>query len=154
MANRELDISKITDYLYISAWPVDGDAREIQDFGIRLILSMHWFKPDRGLGKPPLELLWLPVFDSPIPPIPMSPLMRGVDAALPVIESGGAVLSHCRAGRHRSVVMASAVLIAKGYTAQQAMQLIKEKRAAADPDIWYIKSRILKFERTWKENIR
>ena len=38
MPNREFDITKITDYLYISAWPVDRDAKEIEDFGIRLIL--------------------------------------------------------------------------------------------------------------------
>jgi protein-tyrosine phosphatase len=76
-------------------------------------------------------------------------LKKGVHAALPVIEGGSAVLVHCKAGVHRSVAMASCVLIGKGYTADEAMQLIKEKRAVADPDVGYIQKRIRKFERQW-----
>jgi protein tyrosine phosphatase (PTP) superfamily phosphohydrolase (DUF442 family) len=151
MSNREFIISKITEYLFISAWPLEKDADKIKELGIRMVLSMNWMKPNRKLGEPPLELIWLPTFDSPFIPIPMRVLKRGVSAALPVIERGEAVLSHCRAGRHRSVAMASAVLIANDYSAQQAMELIKQKRPIADPNMWYIKSRIKKFERYWSE---
>jgi hypothetical protein len=35
------DISRITDYLYISAWPEGEHADEILALNIRLILSMH-----------------------------------------------------------------------------------------------------------------
>jgi len=66
-----------------------------------------------------------------------------------VIESGGAVLVHCKSGVHRSVAQAACVLIAMGYTADDAMQLIKEKRAVADPDARHIQSRIRKFANQW-----
>ncbi len=66
-----------------------------------------------------------------------------------VIESGGAVLVHCKSGVHRSVAQAASVLIAMGYTADDAMQLIKEKRAVADPDARHIQSRIRKFANQW-----
>jgi protein-tyrosine phosphatase len=66
-----------------------------------------------------------------------------------VIRDGGSVLVHCVGGRHRSVAMASCVLIARGLTADDAMALIKEKRLVADPYAWYIQWRIRKFERDW-----
>jgi protein-tyrosine phosphatase len=93
--------------------------------------------------------LWLPTFDNPFFPMPIRTLNKGVRAALPVIQDGGAVLVHCKAGVHRSVAQATCVLIGMGYTADDAMQLIKEKRAVADPDVVYIQKRIRKFESHW-----
>jgi hypothetical protein len=141
------DISRITDDVFISAWPEGEHADEILDLNICLILSMHWMRPSRTLHHPPLRVLWLPTIDTPFTPMPIATLRRGVEAALPVIRDGRAVLCHCRAGVHRSVAMACCVLIGMGYSAQEAMRLVKEKRAVADPDIWYIRRRILEFEK-------
>ena len=143
------DISRITDYLYISAWPKGEHADEIQALNIRLILSMHWQRPSKSLNHPPLRVLWLPTVDTPITPMPIGTLRRGVEAALPVIEEGGGVLAHCKAGVHRSVAMASCVLIGMGYTADNAMHLVSEQREVADPFARYIQSRIRKFESDW-----
>lgn len=148
------DVSAITDYLYISAWPRGDHAEEIRALNVRLILSMHWIRPSRTLGHPPVQLLWLPTFDNPLMPMPLATLERGVEAALPVIADGYRVLVHCRAGVHRSVAMACCVLIGMGQTADQAIQLVKEKRPVADPDIWYIRRRIYKFEQHWHANAR
>jgi protein-tyrosine phosphatase len=101
------------------------------------------------LGKPPVELLWLPTFDNMFLPMPFNTLNKGVRAALPVIENGDSVLVHCKSGVHRSVAQAACVLIGMGYTADDAMQLIKEKRAVADPDARHIQSRIRKFANQW-----
>jgi hypothetical protein len=145
------DSSQITDYLYISAWPHGDHAEEIRAKNVRLILSMHWVRPSKRLGVPPVKLLWLPTFDNPVMPMPISTLKRGVEAALPVIRDGYAVLVHCQAGMHRSVAMACCVLISMGLRSDEAMQLVKQKRSVADPDIWYIQSRIYKFERQWNK---
>jgi len=141
-----LDISKITDYLYVSAYPEGTHAEEIQSLNVRLILSMHWLPLDMKLNHPPLRVLWLPTFDNPVFKMPHKSLMRGVKAALPVIESGSAVLAHCAAGKHRSVAMACCVLIAKGFSADEAMACVKAGRSVADPDIPHIQERIRKFE--------
>jgi hypothetical protein len=82
------DVSPITDYLYISAWPRGNHAEEIRLLNVRLILSMHWIRPSRTLGHPPVRLLWLPTIDNPLAPMPISTLRRGVEAALPVIQQG------------------------------------------------------------------
>ena len=149
MFNQQLDISQITEYLYISAWPKGDHATDIIKLGVRLVLSMHWVKPSKTLGNPPVELIWLPTIDFPLTPIPISKLWRGVEAALPIIKEKGAVLVHCRAGVHRSVAMACCILIGMGYTAEGAMQLVTEKREAADPYAWHIQTRIYKFENIW-----
>ena len=119
MSRTELgpDVSRITEYLFVSAWPEAEHVDEIVALNIRLVLSMHWIKPAKSLNQPPLRVLWLPTIDSPITPMPIRTLHRGVEAALSVIQEGHAVLAHCKAGVHRSVAMASCVLIGMGYTA-------------------------------------
>jgi hypothetical protein len=133
----------------ISSFPRGEHVKEIVAFGVRLVLSMHWMRPTKMLGKPPVKLLWLPTFDNMFFPMPIKTLNKGVRAALPVIENGDSVLVHCKSGKHRSVAQAACVLIAKGYPADDAMQLIKEKRAVADPDARHIQSRIRKFANQW-----
>ena len=147
--NSPPDISKITDYLFISSWPEGEHYEEILDLNIRLILSMHWRRPSDDLNQSPLQLLWLPTIDFPLTPMPITTLQRGVTAALKVIDNGYNVLSHCRAGVHRGAAMASCVLIGMGYSAVEAMRLVEEKRPVANPSIWYIRKRIEKFESHW-----
>jgi protein-tyrosine phosphatase len=149
---KSLDFSQIHENLYLSAFPRSADQALINSLNIRLILAMHWIKPSRELGQPPVRLLWLPTIDHPFTPIPMRTLLRGVESALPVIQDGYSVLVHCRWGVHRSVAMACCVLIGLGYTADEAMHLVKQRREVADPDIWYIRNRIRKFETFWLEN--
>jgi protein-tyrosine phosphatase len=72
-----------------------------------------------------------------------------VGEALPVIDSGGKVLVHCRWGVHRSAAMASCILIGKGYSAEEAVELVKRQRPAARPDDDYVLKRIKKFEQDW-----
>jgi len=148
-----LDVSPITDYLYISAWLRGDYAEAIRAMNVRLILSMHWIRPSSRLGDPPVRLLWLPTIDNPLAPMPMRTLQRGVEAALPVVQAGYGVLVHCRAGVHRSVAMACCVLIGMGLNADEAMQLVEQKRPVADPRAWYIQRRITQFEQQWRRRI-
>ena len=49
--------------------------------------------------------------------------------------------------------MAACILIANGTGSADAMQLIKKMRLAADPYRWYVKKRIRKFEKFWKDKL-
>jgi protein tyrosine phosphatase (PTP) superfamily phosphohydrolase (DUF442 family) len=144
-----MDISKITDYLYIAAHPQAEDAQALLDLQLGLIISMIHEPPAPVFTSPPFSLLVITTHDSILRPIPIAKLIQGVEAALPVIEGGRPVLIFCRQGRHRSVAMASCILIGMGFTATEAMRLVKEKREQADPYIWYIQRRIRKFEMLW-----
>lgn len=144
-----MSVTPITDYLSISAWPTPEDIDYMKALGVRLVISMTNRVPPPQLGEPPFVLLHLPTNDSPVRPIPIPKLCAGVTAALPVIDEGHSVTVHCSRGRHRSVAMACAILIGKGCNAREAMQLVKNRRREADPNIWYIRRRILRFAEEW-----
>jgi hypothetical protein len=46
--------------------------------------------------------------------------------------------------------MGAAVLVALGYPPEDAIRLIKFQRSIADPDIFYIRNRILRFARQFQ----
>lgn len=149
-----MDYSKITDYLYIGKTPRPESYDELRKLGVQLVINMRVERrPFKDPGEVPMKVLWLPTFDSPLIPIPIRALVRGAEAALETIDQGGKVYVHCAGGVHRGVAMGAAVLIAQGYSADEAMDLIKEKRGVADPRVWYIRRRIERFEKTWQEKM-
>jgi hypothetical protein len=54
-------------------------AEEITQLGIGLVLSMHWIPPQRAIRRLPLRVLWLPTIDTPLTPMPLHTLRRGVE---------------------------------------------------------------------------
>lgn len=145
-----MDISPITSYLYVGAQPAIEHAPELCALGIGLVISMRGeTRPHTVFNKAPLKSLWLRTYDVFFLPIPVKTLVEGVRTAQGVIEQGQAVLVHCQRGRHRSVALAAAILIAHGHSSTEAMRLLRQQRAVADPHIWYIRSQIEKFEKEW-----
>ena len=145
-----MDISQITDYLYIASLPKAEDAEAIRDRNVRLIINMIFIRPPEVYTQPPFRMLTLRSFDFVLLPIPIPKLNTGVEAALPVIQNGESVLVYCHAGRHRSVAMACCILIAMGYIADEAMQLVRERREVADPYARHIERQIREFEEQWR----
>jgi len=118
---------------------------------VKLVINMRVERrPHRDRFDSPISFLWLPSFDSPLVPIPLKFLRRGVESALGTIRDGGKVYAHCAGGVHRGVTMGACILIAQGHESTDAMNLIKKRRRVADPFVFYIRSRILKFEKEWK----
>ena len=145
-----MDISEITESLYISSQIKREDLEAIRRLDPGLIISMILQRrPPRILSESGLNVLWLRTIDFPLIPIPIRTLNRGVEAALAVIHNGGRVLVFCEAGRHRSVAMASCILIGMGYSAEEAMQLVSERREVADPWAWHVRRQIGRFEAHW-----
>jgi len=148
-----MNFSKITEDLFIGTTPSTEDYNQLRDLGVKLVINMRVeYRSRKDLHESPLQLLWLPTFDSPLIPISIRYLHRGAKAALETINNGGKVYAHCAGGVHRGVAMGAAVLIAQGHEAESAMQLIKSQRVFADPYAFYIHSRILKFARQWNEH--
>ena len=150
-----MDISQITDYLYVGGQPAPATAPTLSDLGVRLVISMRGERPPpQAFRQSPLSALWLKTYDTFFTPIPVPKLLEGVCAALPVIRAGGKVLAHCQHGRHRGPAMGAAILIGMGYSADEAMHLLRSKRTRAQPQAWYIKRQIRKFERLWKTQVK
>jgi len=150
-----MDYSQITDDLFIGRTPHTEDYDHLRSLGVQLVINMRLERgPYKDVHNPAMPVIRIPTIDSPLFPIPIRGLKRGVEAALPVIESCGKVYVHCQAGVHRGVAMGAAILIAQGDEPVEAMELIKEKRPEADPDAWYIRRRIMKFAEIWKKETK
>ena len=146
-----MNYSEINDDLLVGTTPSAADYDTLCSLGVGLVINMRLERrpfPDRH--DLPLEFLWLPTIDYPLFPIPIRFLKRGAERALQTIQSGKRVYAHCAAGRHRGVAMGAAILIASGYSPDDAMQLLEDQRQVADPRVYYIRSRILRFSKIWK----
>lgn len=153
-----MNFSQITDDLFIGTTPSVSEYDQLRELGVRLVINMRFSQPpktdphpfDGAQGKHPrIKTLWLQSIDSPFFPLSIPKLVFGAQAALATIRDGGKVYAHCAYGRHRGPAMGACILIAQGYDPHAAMQLIKERRAFADPFAWYIRPRILKFAKEW-----
>ncbi len=151
MGSQAPDVSQITEYLFLSSLPKSEHVRHVLDLGVRLIISLPLYWPPRVYRNPPFAFVHCPSIDSPLTPIPICILRRGVRAALQALEDHCGVLIHCKQGVHRSVAMMTCILIAQGYTADDAMTSIVARRPVADPYAPHILSRIRKFEQAWHE---
>ncbi|MBW7881318.1 MAG: dual specificity protein phosphatase family protein [Caldilineaceae bacterium] len=147
------NFSRITDLLYLSSLIRKEHLADLHTQKIRLLINMTHEQAPPEVRRPPVRVLHLPTFDTPFLPIRISILRRGVEAALAAFESQERVLVYCRYGIHRSVAMASCILIAQGMGAEEAMAFIKQQRPVADPTIWYIRRRIVRFEKAWRGSI-
>ncbi|MBI3762726.1 MAG: dual specificity protein phosphatase family protein [Chloroflexi bacterium] len=146
-----MDISQITDDLFIGTQPQADDYARLHGMGITLVINM------RGEHRPPehaqsqIESLWLKTYDTPFTPIPLEKLAEGARAATAAIERGGKVFAHCAGGRHRSAAMVAAILIAQEHTAEAAMDMVAARHAKADPRLWYVRRQIRRFEQFWRD---
>ena len=147
-----MDYSAITKQLYIGTTPSRLDYGVLRGLGVRLVINMRFLRGrNPPAGIPPMRYMRFRTIDNPLFPIPTEFLLQGARAALAVLGEGGKVYVHCSRGRHRSIAMAAAVLIASGLSPAEAMSLIKRRRAAADPEASHIKPRILAFARAWTD---
>jgi hypothetical protein len=147
-----MNYSRITDKLFVGTTPKTEDYSVLRELDVQLVINMRIGlppKPDRHAT--PMRSLWLPSIDSPLFPIPLRFLQAGAEEAIKVMESGGAVYTHCAKGRHRGPAMGACILVAQGLTPEEALRLIKARRPAADPQAWYIRRRIEKFAREWEQ---
>ena len=145
-----IDYSLITDNLYVGQTPEVADYPLLAELGVRLVINMRVEqRPYPDPYQTGIQFLWIPVFDFPLFPIPLTSLARGVRAALPVLNANSSVYAHCAAGKHRGAAMGAAILIGRGYPPRDALELVKQQRPFADPQVWYIRWRVIRFASYW-----
>jgi Dual specificity phosphatase, catalytic domain. len=143
-----IDISKVTDYLYVGSRIGKEHADELKVLNFSLIISMiGQMPPDEIYTLPPFKTLWIKTYDTFFTPISIKKLLVGVEAALPIIQNKEKVLVFCMQGKRRSVAMAAAILISMGHTGEEAINLLTTARTVADPRRWYIHRQIKAFEK-------
>lgn len=139
---RGMDISWLTERIAIGGgiWNAENMAT-LAEAGITHIIDMQIEFDDTPLAaEHGIAVLWNPTNDD-FEAKPADLFQRGVDFASAALQEGDAKLFiHCAAGVHRAPMMALALLGSMGWDLKKAMQLIEERRPAADFTEVYVRS--------------
>ena len=96
-----------------------------------------------------IEFLSYPIADYTVPR-DFAHFEQFIDTLMERINQGGRVAIHCRAGIGRSTIVACSILLKKGFSTEDALQLISKKRGLAVPDTKEQVDWLKKFEK-WIE---
>lgn len=104
-------------------------------WGITGIVSMRTTKPpDMPAG---IETLWLPTRDW--TPPSLANFKKGVAFIQNQLTKNGAVYIHCQLGEGRGPSMAAAYLVTKGFTVEEAVELLVKYRPMVRPNASQLK---------------
>jgi protein-tyrosine phosphatase len=130
----QMDISWLTDRVAVGGgiWSADNMA-EVARAGITHVIDMQIEFDDTPLAEPfGIEVLWNATDDD-FEPKPIELFQRGVEFGLKALDEAQTKLYiHCAAGVHRAPMMALALLGAMGWDADDAMEMMQQRRAVVD----------------------
>ena len=137
-----MDLSWVTERIAVGGgiWN-DQNMEELVELGFTHIIDMQVEFDDRPLAEPyGIEVLYNPTDDD-FEPKPPDLFQRGVDFALQALdEQGTRVYIHCAAGVHRAPMMTLALLRVMGWSLEDAMELVQQRRFVADFADVYVQS--------------
>jgi protein-tyrosine phosphatase len=130
----KLNMSWITPHLAVGGRIRPGDIKALAEAGITHVVDTRSeYRDDpQALAKEHIELLYLPTDD--MRPLTIEQMLQGSQWVQEHMEQGGRVLIHCEHGVGRSVLLTCAVLVYGGMNAQDALQLVQQKRWQASPN--------------------
>lgn len=137
-----LDIHWVTERIAVGGWvETDDKMRSAARSGITHIIDMTWECDDTPLAKPYGIKVLVNAVDDDLEPKPPDVFRSGVKFALSALEQPNSkLLIHCVAGRHRGPMMALAVFCRLGWSIEDAMRLISERRPVVDWAPVYVES--------------
>lgn len=101
----------------------------------------------QALNEAGIEFLHVPTLDR--HGFTYAQMEQGVDWVLDHIADGGRAFLHCEHGVGRGPLMTCAVLVGQGYTAPQALRIVRSARWQALPNDRQLAA-LLEFERVWR----
>jgi len=143
----KLNMSWITTHLAVGGRVHLEDINALAAAGVTHVVDTRSEYCDDAvaLAKEHIELLHLPTDDS--RPLTIEQMLEGAQWVRERMERGGRVLIHCEHGVGRSALLTCAVLVYNGMHAQDALQLVQEKRWQAAPNHRQVR-RLREFEST------
>lgn len=146
---KKLNYSDVTPQLAVGGSFRKGQIRHLKSRGITAVVDCREEAKDdpAALAAAGMQLLHLPAPDR----FAMSyqQLHEGVDWVNDHIARGGRAFLHCEHGVGRGPLMACAVLVAQGHSAQEALHIVRRGRWQAMPNDRQLEA-LLAFEREWR----
>jgi hypothetical protein len=136
-----LDISWVTDRIAVGGWIETDEKREaVARAGITHVIDMAWESDDTPLEAFGIRVL-LNTTDDDFQVKPPELLQKGVEFALGALRDPQSKLFiHCVAGRHRGPMMTLALLCALGWSMEDGMRMIADRRPVVDWAPAYVES--------------
>jgi len=133
-APTKLNFSWITDELAVGGAFRRSDIPKLGRIGVSAVVDCRAEACDdeEALRRQGMDFLWLPAPDT--HELSQSSLDAGVEWATDQIQRGRRVYVHCLHGVGRGPLLGACVLVSSGYSAVDALQLIKARRWQASPN--------------------
>lgn len=130
----KLNMSWVTTNLAVGGRIRPEDIHAVARVGVTHVIDTRSEHSDdaQAMAKEHIQLLYLPTRDT--FPLTIEQMMEGSQWADQAMQKDGRVLIHCEHGVGRSVQLTCAVLIYTGMHAQDAVQLVQQKRWQAAPN--------------------
>ncbi|MBU8895798.1 dual specificity protein phosphatase family protein [Corallococcus sp. M34] len=125
---RALNVSRVNAWLHVGGSVPRSRYAELKAQGITAVIDLRAERQDdaEALAALGIDLLHLPVTDRYPPSVEQ--LSRGVEWALPRLDAGGVLYTHCEHGVGRGPLMGLAVMVARGWDAPDAYRALREAR--------------------------
>jgi protein tyrosine phosphatase (PTP) superfamily phosphohydrolase (DUF442 family) len=130
----QLNMSWVTDQLAVGGRIRPEDISALARIGVNSVVDTRseYCDDAKALGEEGIELLHLPTPDT--RPLSIEQMLMGAKWVQQRLDAGKRVVIHCEHGVGRSALLACAVLVYGGMHAQDAMQLVQQRRWQASPN--------------------
>jgi hypothetical protein len=146
---KQLNYSEVTPQLAVGGAFRKGQIKRLRQRGVTAVVDCRQEARDdpAALATAGIQFLHLPTPDR--HGFTYDQLHEGVDWVLEHIAQGGRAFLHCEHGVGRGPLMACAVLVAQGYSAPEALRIVRAARWQAMPNDRQLAA-LLAFEGEWR----
>jgi protein tyrosine phosphatase (PTP) superfamily phosphohydrolase (DUF442 family) len=147
---KRLNYSAVTAQLAVGGAFRTRQIKRLTQRGVTAVVDCRLEATDdaSALAQAGIQFLHVPTLDR--HGFTHAQMREGVDWVLAHIENGGHAFLHCEHGVGRGPLMACAVLVAQGYTAPQALRIVRSARWQALPNDRQL-AVLLDFEQEWNK---
>jgi protein-tyrosine phosphatase len=148
---KQLNYTDITPQLAVGGAFRKRQIKRLKQRGVTAVVDCRLEAEDdpEALKLAGIQFLHLPTLDR--HGFTYEQLHEGVDWVLDHIAHGGRAFMHCEHGVGRGPLMACAVLVGQGYSAPEALRIVRTARWQALPNDRQLAA-LLNFEAMWRKN--
>jgi protein-tyrosine phosphatase len=146
---KQLNYSNVTPRLAVGGAFKKRQIKRLKQRGVTAVVDCRLEARDdpEALAEVGIAFLHLPTLDR--HGFTYEQLHEGVDWVLDHVANGGRAFLHCEHGVGRGPLMACAVLVAQGYSASEALRIVRASRWQALPNDRQLGA-LLNFEQEWR----
>ena len=147
---KQLNYSEVTPQLAVGGAFRNRQIKRLKQRGVTAVVDCRLEARDdaQALADAGIQFLHVPTPDR--YGFTFGQMQEGVDWVIDHVAGGGRAFLHCEHGVGRGPLMTCAVLVAQGYTAPEALRIVRSGRWQALPNDRQLAA-LLDFEQSWRK---